>query len=66
MVALKNMHPSVHDEFQKGNFVVQRSTHAFSCMAHEQSNKCIKRDGDVVGLTEDPAALRWLDQKFPK
>ena len=65
MVALKNMHPSVHDEFQKGNFVVQRSTHAFSCMAldqsHEQSKKCIKGDGGVVGLTEDPAALRrWM------
>ena len=28
---------------------------------HEQSNKCIKGDGGVVGLTEDPAALRrWM------
>ena len=58
MVALKTMHP-------KGNFVVQRSVHTFSCMAlhqsHEQSNKCIKGDGGVVGLTEDPAALRrWI------
>ena len=65
MVALKTMHPSVYHEFQKGNFVVQRSTCGFSCMAldqsHEQSNKCIKGDGGVVGLTEDPSALRrWM------
>ena len=65
MVALETMHPSVYHEFQKGNFVVQQSTHAFSCMAldqsHEQSNKCIKGDGGVVGLTEDPSALRrWM------
>ena len=61
MVALKTMHPSIYSEFQKGHFVVQRSVHKFSCMAldqsHEQSNKCIKGDGGVVGLTEDPAAL---------
>jgi len=29
--------------------------------SHEQSNKCIKGQGGVVGLTEDPAALRrWM------
>ena len=60
MVALKTMHPSVYNEIKKGNFVVQ-----FLCMAldqsHEQSNKCIKGDGGVMGLTEDPAALRiWM------
>ena len=65
MVALKTMHPSVYHEFQKGNFVVQRSTRGFSCMAldqsHEQSNKCIKGDGGVVGLTEDHSARRrWM------
>jgi len=28
--------------------------------SHEQSNKCIKGEGGVVGLSEDPAALwRW-------
>jgi len=62
MVALKNMHPSVHDEFQNGNFVVPRSTHRMALdQSHEQSNKCIKGDGGVVGYTEDPAALRrWM------
>ena len=60
MVALKTMHPSVY-KFKKGNFVVQQSVHSFSCMAldqsHEQLNKCIKGDGGVVGLTENPVAL---------
>ena len=65
MVVLETMHPSVYHEFQKGNFVVQRSTHEFSCVAlhqsHEQSTKCIKGDGGVVGLSEDPSALRrWM------
>ena len=65
MAALKTMHPSVYNEFQKGLFVVQRSVRTFSGMAHdqshEQSNEYIKGDGVVVGLTEDPAALqRWM------
>ena len=55
------MHPSVYNKFKKGNFVVQRSVHSFSRMAldqsHEQLNKCIKGDGGVVGLTENPVAL---------
>ena len=62
MVALKTMHPSLYHEFQKRNFIMQRSTSGFSCMtldqSHEQSNK---GDGGVVGLTEDPFALRrWM------
>lgn len=29
--------------------------------SHEQCNKCIKGDGGIVGLTEDPTALRrWM------
>ena len=61
MIAFKTMHPSIYSEFQKGNCVVQWFVHTFSCMAldqsHEQSNKCLKGDGGVVGLTEDLAAL---------
>ena len=65
MMVPRTMHPSIHDEFQNGNFVVQRSTHTFSRMAldqsHEQSNRCIKGEGGVVGLTDYPAALRrWM------
>lgn len=62
MNALNSTDPSIHSEFQKGNFVVQRSTHHFSCMAmdqsHEQLNKSIKGEGGAVGLAEDPIALR--------
>ena len=65
MNVLNSTHPSIHSEFQKGNFVVQRSIHQFSCMAmdqsHEQLNKSIKGEGGAVGLTEDPGALRrWM------
>ena len=65
MSGLSSIHPSVYNEFQNCNFVVQRSTHRFSCMAldqsHEQLNKWIKGEGGAVGLTEDPAALRrWM------
>uniref|UniRef100_H3APT8 Uncharacterized protein n=1 Tax=Latimeria chalumnae TaxID=7897 RepID=H3APT8_LATCH len=62
MVALKETHRTVLDEFQKGNFVVQQSTHSFLLIAldqsHEQTNKYIKGEG---GLTENTAALRrWM------
>ena len=65
MNVLNITHPSIHSEFHKGNFVVQRSTHPFSSMAmdqsHEQLNKSIKGEGGAVGLTEDPVALRrWM------
>ena len=65
MNALDITYPSIYDEFQNGNFIVQRSTHHFSCMvmdqSHEQLNKSIKGEGGAVGLTEDPAALRrWM------
>ena len=52
----KTMYLSVYDEFQNGNFIVQRSTHKFCRLtidhSHKQSNKCIKGEGLVVGLTE--------------
>ena len=65
MNALTSTHPSIHSEFQNGNFVVQRSTNHFSYIAmdqsHEQLNKSIKGEGGAVGLTEDPVALRrWM------
>ena len=65
MVLLKHTHPEVFEEFMKGHFVVQRSSHRFSSMAldqsHEQTNKEVKGDGGAVGLTENPAALhKWI------
>ena len=65
MMSLEEDHPDVAREFHKGNFVVHKSTRAFSAIAidhaHEQNNAVIKGDGGAVGVTEDPAALRhWM------
>jgi len=53
----KTMYLSVYDEFQNENFIVQRPTHKFCRLAldhsHVQSNKYIKGEGVVVGLTEN-------------
>lgn len=65
MVSLKQLHPDVYAEFVKGNFVIKKSSRAFSAVAidqaHEQNNALVKGDGGAVGLTENPAALRrWM------
>lgn len=45
-----------------GNFVVHKTTKAFSALgldhAHEQNNAHIKASGGAVGLTQDPSSLR--------
>ncbi|KAJ8385835.1 hypothetical protein AAFF_G00181910 [Aldrovandia affinis] len=62
MVTLVTKHPSVYTQFLAGNFTVKKTTHAFSAIAldqaHEQNNALVKGDGEAVGLTENPAALR--------
>ena len=65
MVALADKHPDVFAEFMAGNFTVKKTTHAFAALAidqaHEQNNASVKCDGEAVGLTENPAALRrWM------
>ena len=65
MVTLEQKHPQLAQEFQSGNFVVHKSSRQFSAMAidqaHEQANAVIKADGGVIGVTEDPSALRrWM------
>lgn len=65
MVQLKEKVPSVYEEFNNGNFVVQKSAHVFSTMAmdqaHEQMNDHIKGDGGVIGITDNPSALiKWI------
>ena len=65
MVQLRQKVPSVYEELEKGNFVVQKSSHIFSTMAldqaHEQMNDQIKVDGDVIGITDNPSALiKWI------
>ena len=46
ILSLKDRHPAVSREFEKGNFVVCKSTRSFSAIAvdhaHEQANKLIK------------------------
>ena len=65
LVSLKECHPNIYAEFEKGNFTVRKSGRAFSAIAidqaHEQNNAYVKGDGGAVGLTENPAALcRWM------
>ena len=61
MTQLKETVPSVYEEFIKGNFVVQKSTHVFSTVAiyqaHEQMNDLLKGDGGVIGITDNPSIL---------
>jgi len=46
MVQLRQVVPSVHEQFEHGNFVVHKSAHIFSTMAlaqaHEQMNEHVK------------------------
>lgn len=62
---MKSLEKEVAVEFNKGNFVVHKSAREFSAIAidqaHEQANAVIKGDGGVIGITEDPSALRrWM------
>ena len=52
-------------EFNAGNFLIQKTNRVFSAIpidqAHEQNNVCIKNDGEAIGLTDNPSALRlWM------
>ena len=64
MVSLNECHTKVYVEFMKGNFVVNKSKHAFSAIAidhaHEQNNAKVTWDVGAVGLTENPALYRWI------
>ena len=65
LISLKECHPSIYEQFLKGNFTVRKSERIFSAIAidqaHEQNNASVKGDGGAVGLTENPAALHgWM------
>ena len=65
MINLSKIHPEIASQFNKGNFVVNKTGRVFSSMAidqaHEQNNAAVKSDGGAVGLTQNPAALRrWM------
>ena len=57
MVNLKELHPSVYEQFMCGNFTVKKAAHAFSAIAidqaHEQNNAIVKGDGGAIGLIEN-------------
>lgn len=64
MVQLGTQAPLVHDEFNKGHFVVKKSPKVFSQMAmdqaHEQMNDQLKGEGGIIGITDSPSALiQW-------
>ena len=64
MRSLDQRAPHVASEFKKGLFTANKTLKRFSSIAidqaHEQNNAMVKGDGGVVGLTENPNALRRL------
>ena len=61
MVQLHQVVPSVHVQFDHGNFVVQKSARVFSTtaldQAYEQMNEHMKGDGGVLGITDNLTAM---------
>lgn len=58
-------HPQIKEEFDKGNFVVHKTSREFSALAidqaHEQTNAVIQREGGAIGITGDHSAFRrWM------
>ena len=65
MCELPAQHPDVFQRFCNGSFVVHKTEKVFSSIAldqaHEHVNSEVKGEGEAVGLTENPAALRrWM------
>ena len=60
---LHKNHPSVHNEFSRGKFTVQKTNRKFSRIGldhnHEQLNAKVKGVSGVIGLTEDESGLCW-------
>lgn len=57
--------PDVYDQFMRNAFTSDVTGHKFSSIAlsqaHEYLNAQVKGDGGVIGLTENPGALRrWM------
>ena len=66
MMSLEDTHPSTHEAFKAGDFVVQRSSSAFSQVAVDQTieqtfNRDTKSKGGIVGFSLNKGAVqRWL------
>ena len=63
---MESLPAAIYEAFQEhGNWVVNKTTNRFSSMpidqAHEQNTELVKGSGVVVGLTENPLAIRkWM------
>ena len=65
MQVLSPKHPDVYKHFSDVHLSYTNKTNrAFSSIAfdhaHKQVNALLKGQGGAVGLTENPAALRWM------
>ncbi len=65
LLQLEHECPKVWNEFLQGLFVIQKTSHKFSMMAHdqvhEQLNVILKGDGGIIGITENESVLRrWM------
>ena len=66
MMSLEDAHPSAHEALKAGDFVVQRSSSAFSQVAVDQTieqtiNRDTKSKGGIVGFSLNKGAVqRWL------
>ena len=65
MSTLGEKHLQLAHAFERGTFVVHKSSRDFSAIAideaHAQANTVIEADGGAIGVTEDPSALRrWM------
>ena len=63
MMSLKDVHPSAHEAFKAGDFVVQRSSSAFSQVAVDQTieqtiNRDTKSKGGIVGFSLNKGAVQ--------
>ncbi|CAH1170746.1 unnamed protein product [Phaedon cochleariae] len=62
LLALEKDNPALYKELQAGHFVTRKSCNSFSAIAldhaHEQMNGLLKNDGGMIGLTENPEAMR--------
>ena len=58
IVALQDNEPSVFEQFENGNFVVNKSGNRFSSIPihheDEQNNKCVKGDGGPIKMNKLP------------
>ncbi|KAJ8411103.1 hypothetical protein AAFF_G00181380 [Aldrovandia affinis] len=70
MATLPDTHPSVHEAFMEGKFVVQRGDKKFSLMALDQSQEhsitFLKEDSGSKGLYGQPEEKEIIELSKPE